>query len=318
MKLLRSCHHHLGAAILAVALLSGACSKPGGLVKWGYDHPKAGLRILYKDASKEQFIDDAWRVDNFYRGTSGGWSRKQGTDYYGIRLVEDERRGHVRQEHAHFFELKLNHAETNGVIWVQTFKLPTKHKATKLEVLLNNYVNSLSGSGLYLEGNIYGLQQIKVKKYSARVRHKRWIRLHHYNALRARIDIVNLDRFKVSSKDATTSVDVVLLRYWWTSTKEVQDPRNPVVWVKTRLHNPVMLVVGYKNAAAYFEKQRPDFQTFLQQIRFRNHPQPSIAPPTVVSPTVRQPAVRPPAVKPRVTVPRPHPPRKKKVQPLPD
>lgn len=323
MKHLRACHLFVGAVVLTAALGSGACSNPGGLVRWGYDHPKVGLKILYKDVSKEQFVDDAWRIDNFYRGTSGSWNRKHGTDYYGLRLVEDEHHGRVRQEKAHFFDLKLNHAETNGVIWVQTFKLPSKHKATKLEVLLTNYVNSLSGSGLYLEGNIYGLRQIKVKKYAARVRQKRWIRVHHYNALRAKIDIVDLDRAKVFSKDATKSVDVVLLRFWWTSTKDVQSRRNPVLWRLTRIHHPMMLVVGYKNAAAYFEKQRADFQAFLQQIRFQSHPPPSAAPASVLSPATRPPAVRSPAVRPptvrlRGTPPRPRPPRKKVLQPTPD
>jgi len=317
MQRKRACHHLLGAVALSAALLSGACANPHGLVKRGYEQPRFGLRIHYRDAAREQFIDQGWRIDNFYRGSSGAWTRKKGTDYYGFRLVEDERHGQQRKERAHFFELKLNHTETNGVIWVQTFKLPTKHKSTRLAVLLNNYVSSLSGSGLYFEGNIYGLQQIKVKKYAARIRQKRWIRVHQYNALRAKIDIVNLDRARLSSRDATTSIDVVLVRFWWTSIKDVQSPRNPVVWVKTKVYNPMMLVVGYKNRAAYFDKQRVDFDSFLRQIRFRDHPTPVLSRTEPVPPENQPPVVRSPTIRQRGTTPKLQPPKKKRAQPPP-
>jgi hypothetical protein len=239
-------------------------------VGWGYHKPKVGLRILYQDKARQEFVNADWKVDNFHRDGSGAWARKAGSDYYGFRLLEDERTGKVRKEKVHFFELKLAHRETNGVIWVQTFKLRPKHRDKKLDVLLRNYATSLSGSGLFVEGNVYGLLGIKVKKYAAMVREKKWIQVDGFHALQAKIDIINLDSARAGSKRPERSVDVVLLRFSRPENKYEPVPQRPGYWVKTRYHRPVILVVGYKNSAIYFEKHRPDLQAFLRQIRFKH------------------------------------------------
>lgn len=235
------------------------------LLSWGYDRPKYGYRIVYKNASKRQFINADWRLDNFYRDHDGKWTRKRGSDYYGIRLTEDDKHGGVKKEKVHFFELKLGHRRNNGVIWVQIFDLLPKHRDRQLDVLLANYVESLSGTGLFIQSNVYGLLHVKEKKHAALVRFKQWMRLHQYPALRARIDLVNLDRLKVDPKHRGQSVELVLLRFWRTAVKEDYTGKQSTVF------HPAIMVIGYKNSVAYFARHRSDLQTFLKQFAFMSN-----------------------------------------------
>ncbi len=319
MQLQRISNWIVGGLCLATVLVSGACvSSPGALGDGGYVRPKYGLRILYKDVENRRFINADWRVDNFYRNQSGEWNRKKGRDYYGIRLVEDDRRGGVKKEKIDFFELKLSHRTTGAVIWMQTFKLKPRHRDMKLDVLLNNYARSLSGSGLFVEGNIYGLLQLKIKKHAAVVRAKKWVRVNNSHALRARIEIVNLDRARVDPRHRGRTVEVVLLRFYWTTEDELQSRKNPNHWVKYRFYHPVVMVIGYKSSATYFEKHRSDFQAFLQQIRFRRHGRSALRP-SSPRPVLSRPLpirLLPPRTSPpRRKFPRPQPPRKNLRQP---
>jgi hypothetical protein len=251
------------AALGSCALL-GCSTVTGGIGKTGFEYKDYGYRVLYKNVANRYFINGGWLIDNFYASDDGGWRLKQGRSYYGYQLREKEKVGGVEKKKVYFFDLKLNHRRTNAVIWVQSFKMLQKHSEKELRVLLANYVESLTGSGLYAEGNVYGLLRIKQKKKAAVIKSTRRVQVQQRQALRARLRIHNLDRLKVDPKHSGKTVEILLLRIW-----VYKQVRVETTWEMRTVRYPAIMVIGYQSSTGNFERHLPDFETFLQQFRFK-------------------------------------------------
>ena len=249
------------AACLLVPFLVAACTpKPGLFRKDGFHSARYGFTVCFLYPKHKLFLNH-WFIDNFtYDATTGELAPKTGKLYMGVRLVDRDNDGNLEREKVYLFDLKLNHRKTNGVIWIQTFELQPGDEGKELRVLLGNYVSSLSGTGLYAEGNIYSILKYKQKKYAAVIKQSAMESLAGYSAQAALIQIYNIDQFKVDPKHRGSMLKVYLMKLKYYASG---DKKN----LKTAL-----MLVGYHNTADQFDRYLGDFALFLKNFRFANKP----------------------------------------------
>ena len=122
-------------AVAAGALLATGCgalygamatycpsSMAGKFDKKGYKSDICYLEVSFESQKKKRFIDKSWIVDNYdLNADSGKFKLKKGKAYCGERLIDRDGDGTIEKERGFFYELKLTHTRTEGVIWIQYF-----------------------------------------------------------------------------------------------------------------------------------------------------------------------------------------------------
>jgi hypothetical protein len=265
------------APIIILVLLSG-CSyatlnrpaiESGGVNPFDatrFCHEQCKYSIAFAHPPQPTFINPAWSLDNFaYDEATRQWVRKEGKEYYGYRIIDRNDDGTAEKERAFFFDLKLVHKQSAGVIWVQSFEILEKHAQKPLDLLLGNYADSLAGTGAYLEANVYAQIDVKERKYASIVRNTTAGKLGPYAALAAEIEVVDTDQQKVNPDHSGMMLKVVLAKVVCWKEKEQADSFKGEIVPITKL-----LLIGYHNSAAYFDQYLPDFESFLGTIDLWN------------------------------------------------
>jgi hypothetical protein len=247
-----------GALAISVFFLTSCTPLHGTLRDDGYVFKAYGYSVCYAKKKEKSFIHGGWQLDNFYfRKIADRWEPKSGRRYMGYRLVDLDNDGVLEKEKAFIFDLKLDHGKTQGVIWIQTFDLPKQYAKKELNVLLQSYVTSLTGTGLYAGGDIYSVVRVKQKKYAAVIKQRGSATLGDRAAVKAVIQILDLDQIKVDPQHAGSKLKVLLTKFRpWGS----------------RPHEWALMLVGYYNTADQFDRCLADFDRFLKMIRFTTKP----------------------------------------------
>jgi len=223
-----------------------------------------GYCISFAQKPDKVFINNDWLVDDWiYESGFGGYTKKKGKEYYGNILTDADDDGTMESTPGYFFDLKLINKKTNGVIWIQTFDMPAKHEQKQLDVLLDNYVDSLAGTGYYIEGNIYSLLHSKERKYATKIVQQQTTTLGNRNAIRARIEIADIDQQKFNPDTPVDLLEVVILKV-----PIEKMLYNPNVGLNTTKKGKAILLLGYLNSAPHFEEYLDDFDVFLKLIKF--------------------------------------------------
>ena len=244
----------LAASIVVATFSCVACApEHGTITRKGFVYKSRKYRVDFTVPSKRQFINANWTVDNYVydkTGPFGGtWSAKEGKRFLGHRMVDKDGDGTASREQAFLFDLRLVHRRTNGVIWMQTFELPSNQQDKKLEVFLRNYVDSLSGTGLYRQGSVYGVIRATLRRFAAKVDLKMRTTRGPSQVLHAIISLVDLARKKISPKYEADKIKLLLSKI-------------------RRLGRPnLLLLVGYHNQAADFVGSLQDFGIFVKRIQ---------------------------------------------------
>jgi len=247
----------------------------------GYYNRISNYVVRYSNETEHLFVNDNWVVDD-YEATCDTFSgegkcfyeRKKGKAYYGVTLVDRDEDGTPEIERDYFFDLKLRNKRHNGVIWVSSSELPRAHTETLLDVFLDNYVDSLSGTELQLAGDPFGYAQIKQRKFATRVGDRGPAKLGPHDAVIATVTIADLDQLKLDETHEYAKLRVLVARVPSKSrrrvTKVVETMQGPVersLVVDTS--GKSLLVVGYFNTPAYFAEDLPDFEAFRDLLLFK-------------------------------------------------
>ncbi len=262
------------ALIVTVVVLVGAacaCAPDIGTIQaGGYRWDAYGLSIRFRDSRHQRFINGEWVLMNwsrrmmaeYYQVASAQehrhetkpsamyeWIPKDGERYYGYCRVDRDGDGTTERESCFLYCLLLKHRRTDGVIWAQVFDVPKGFEHKRLDVVLDNYVNSISGTGLYRQGSIMNIESVKARAFGARVVKK--LELDGGEKLQALIDVVDLDRKKADPSYPGEKIMVELSRMW------------------RRNGRAALLLLGYHNSSRYFEQHLADFKAFTQQVSIK-------------------------------------------------
>lgn len=235
-------------ALLACFLGGGCTVSQGTLSQQGYYYEELRYWVRFHVPATMTFVNDEWQVDNWIRVpyTRTDWQRKSGSAYLGYRMVESPEGEEPTEERVFLYDLKLTHKLTNGVIWSQSFALSQSQRHKQLDVLLNNYADSLSGTGLYGQGDIYSIKRAKLRKFAARLAWKRSLQRGPYLVLYGLIEVIDLERQRVDKAYEPERVLLAITRIALLGGKSA------------------LVLFGYHNTADHFEKYVGAFRAFLQ------------------------------------------------------
>jgi hypothetical protein len=155
------------------------------------------------------------------------------------------------------YDLLFKNRKTNAQIWVSTIPLSRETAEKELRVLLDNYIDAMSGSGAVVSNLGKGLN-VNEKRFSARLIDKTPVKLSGKDALAATIEVANIDQLKLSPDARREKARIVLVRPDFRVLRErsMQDP------VPFR----VLMIVGYSNGPEDFDAQYAEFKRFLGKI----------------------------------------------------
>lgn len=257
------------AAAIAVLALAGCgsaatrcpTSLAGKFDDGGFESKVCYLKVNFESQKHKRLINKSWTVDNYdYYAESGKFKLKKGPAFCGDRVIDRDGDGKLEKERGLFFELKLSHTKTEGVMWLQYFELTKKNKKKKLEVFLKNYAKSLSGTGLVIEGNVHGILTVKEDKYAAKIIESEAAELGTQTAIVGTVEIMDLDMKEIDADYKGDLVRVMLTKH--TCWKRQFIPEKGEVWKSYKC----LLVAGYRNSPEDFEESLEDFETFVGNI----------------------------------------------------
>ncbi len=240
-------------------------------VESGLVHDNNAYEIKFSKASKLQFINSDWIIDNWYleKGEAKTPQRRIGPKHKGVVYMDLSGNGVLSEEKTYFYDLELKNRKTSGSIWVNSFGLPSRMNKTLLDVFLQNYAESISGSDFWLSRGVIGKRPAQeTKTYATQVVEKRNISFGPYKALIATISIANIDQLRMDPNHRHGTIRIMIMRIRGPYEHKTKSVVQGVTIHRKTKHENGFLVIGYFNSPAYYETNLQDYYRFLGQFRF--------------------------------------------------
>jgi hypothetical protein len=253
--------------IASLSLLVGCATGNGSFREDGFHHADYPYIIRYSSPATREFVSSEWRIDNYVLGDDGRpKSAKNVAPYYGTQSVDLDGDGKPEKDDVYFFDLKLDDKKTSATIWVQTIPLGPNEAERDLRVLMDEYVEGVSGTGFYAVGPIWpdDKREVRLKSYAAKVTESAPAKVSGLEAFQATIELANLDQMKLDPQSRSSIARVLLVR---TGYMKAWDMPSKVVKVHTCMR------IGYEARPQDFQAGIPDFEKFLELFDFRTQPQ---------------------------------------------
>jgi hypothetical protein len=256
------------SSVLSAALLAATIAGCGGASKSfqvdGYQHEQYPMRVAAQAQGADGLLGGQWQLDNYQRDKKGKLvDRKKGDKYEGL-LSFDLNDDGVADESAKYprFEILLTNRHTDGEIWLSTVPLNGKNAEKDLVVLLERYVEAISGTGSVVVISMADAQKTAVadKRYATRVTELRKVLLDGIDGLAATVEVANVDQLQLSRDSRWARAKLVFLRPGFRYVLGTNS-------VGAATHSwPVLVVAGYSNSTGAFDSGLPDFERFLAGI----------------------------------------------------
>ena len=135
----------------------------------------------------------------------------------------------------------------------------------KLEVILNNYVDSLAGTTIDVFSSTFGHRLRNERRFASKLMSTEKCRVGDHEALIATISISDVDQLQLDLDHVFGTIRLALVRFTGKMTN--------LEWINRRhagvkKSGEVLLIAGYFNSAKYFEKHLDDFEGLLARIEF--------------------------------------------------
>lgn len=269
----------LSVAILCSTFAGLGCATNSG-ANWnkrGYSQGLFGYEVAYHDVKDRTLIGPDWQLDNFRRYTGGHWEEKKGYDYTATRAQDINQNGTIEfaeRRKEPIFDLRFTNRKDNGVIWAKAHPFLPSEADQELEVILDNYVDSLEGDGIYAQGNLFSVERERVRSFTTFVVSKQVTRIGQSDALSATVEIAEVEKLKSNPKHRSGMVQVVMVKMHCLTPANCRSMAPSWPWTTCRgrrYRAPVgLLVVGYYNTPSHFDKGLPELKKLLERISFPN------------------------------------------------
>jgi hypothetical protein len=260
------------APIAVAASLAGCMPAASAVGPSGYEQPDYHYHLAYRDLASQSFLGPEWDIDNFYKDpSSGAWSPKESPEYTADRLLDVHGDGDRHVFHEYVYDLKFVNQRDNGVIWLKAHPLEPETAKRDLDVVLENYAFGLSGTSLYAQSNLFNLETTTSHQFTTFVVSKEPLRLGQVPAVAGTIDLAETDKLRIDPNARSGRVRVIFAKFQiYKSTEGVEALPWPVdnLQGNTYYRIPILLVIGYYNNLAQFDRHLDDFARLLTQISF--------------------------------------------------
>ena len=177
-------------AAVAAGLVGCATTGGGAWDASGYTQQVYGWNAAYP-AGQQALLGPEWQLDNWKKGDRRNASQEKTGGRYSAMSAEDEdgdgrRLCASEQKEVVLYDSKFLNARDNGVIWIQTRPVsPRRTSGAILDVLVENYADSLVGSGLYEQGTLFGTAKAMARSFTTFVKDKTATKLGPHRAVAA-------------------------------------------------------------------------------------------------------------------------------------
>jgi hypothetical protein len=280
---------------LSVAVLGGVCgcaTEYGAWDKAGYTHTLYGYGVPYRDPDKQMLVGADWDLDNYTRDSSGFYAEKVGKEYRASRSEDIDGDGTIspgEKIDEAIFDLKWVSKTTNGVIWTKAHPILKRNAGQPLELILDNYADSMSGAGLYAQGNLFGIEQVMVRNFMSFLTSRSIGQVGSAPSLFGAIEIGETERLRQDPQHRSGKLKLGFVKFHYFVPLEAQTggssgaPQTEHVASKPTSKDPWpqvshkgrpceertgLLIAGYYNAPKYFDAGLPDFDALAARITF--------------------------------------------------
>lgn len=249
-------------SILLAAGLAGfsvfACRPPvsGTFSPAGYEHTDYHYRV--KADGEGKLLPTAWKLDNYYSSKKSGLEPKDASGYVTTYNLDTDGDGKYESSEKEFvYDLRYEHLEHDGVIFLRTFPISGDLEKKKLDVLMDRYIEQIAGAGYEVVSPEASTELLVEKRYAAAVVERTTGKLAGLDAAVVTLDIANLDQIKVDPNARKQRVQLVLLH----TNFSYETKRG-----RFSSKFPVLMLAGYANQPKDFSEGLVDFQGLLSRI----------------------------------------------------
>jgi hypothetical protein len=290
--------------LLAGIVAAGAagCASSGSAWKaTGYRQDAFGYEVSFRDAKTRSFAGPDWQLDNHhYDQVAHAWEEKTGNEYLAVRLLDwnhDGSYSNAEKNKVPLFDLKIVSKKNNGMMWIKAHPLLPENAEQELEVMFDNYVDALSGHGLYTQGNLFVIPKAKARSFTTFPASKEITKVGASGALTGTFEIAETDRIAQDPKFRSGVVKLVMVKvrcFTFANCKaetEAGSDRQKSEAIGAGASSPSpdadlarwplvdcrgkpcrartgLLVIGYYNTPAHFAASLPDLDDVLKRISF--------------------------------------------------
>ena len=139
--------------VTSLACLSAGCGAgvQDLFTPTGFYHRDYPYRVEYTEGTERQLLPTEWRLDNFQTRDGELHDYKDADEYVYIAEFDTDDDGEMDEDiELYQYDLLFEHRRHNGRIWLRTFPVSNHLEEKSLEVVAENYVERVSGSGIAL------------------------------------------------------------------------------------------------------------------------------------------------------------------------
>jgi hypothetical protein len=262
---------HLAGLSIVGFLLWHCGPKVGVIGPAGFENAVYEYRVSYRDPAQKMFLGPDWQLDNYYFNTAtNSYKAKTGPDYVAEREFDLDGDGTIslsEKSSEPIYDLRFVNTKDDGVIWIKAHPVAIVDRQRDLEVVLNNYADGLSGTGLYAQGNLFSVEHAKSRAFTTFVTMKEPITLGGLPGLAGEIEIAEVEKLRLDPKYRSEKVKVAFVRFvfhesmYHTETWPVVQYKGAQVYER-----PALLIAGYFNRIANFDSHVKEFDETLKQL----------------------------------------------------
>jgi hypothetical protein len=253
------------SGLLSLSFAGGlaACgpSATGAFDDRGYQHTTYHYRVDATHAAdpqvaNENLLGNDWKLDNYYYDSTNSLAQKA-TEPYRIKYeldINDDGKTDFSQEDF-FYDLRFKHLKRDALIWLRTVPISTDLKEKELRVLVQRYVDEVSGAGYEAVKLGPTTTLVREKRFGATVIDRGPFQLAGQDAYETTFDVANVDEVAVNPNARRVRVRVVLVR------TPFEYSARPLRGKARKF--PVLMVAGYANLAEDFATDEQAFQQLL-------------------------------------------------------
>jgi hypothetical protein len=229
-----------------------------------YNYRVGGIFAADPNVAPQNLLGNDWKLDNFkVDPESDSIVQKDSKPYlteYEFDVNDDNVTDGKKQDF--LFDLRFNHLERDAIVWLRTFPISSDEGRKQLRVLMDRYVNRVSGPEVESVRVNRDHVTIRVSRYSARVLDRGRFKVAGRDAYVATFDIANVDELTLNPKARQRRVRLVIVRagfsYPYLPPSTVGGPE---------VSYPVLMVAGYSSSPEDFATDEKDFMKLLETIR---------------------------------------------------
>jgi hypothetical protein len=208
------------AVCLALIYTAAGCvataSSGGAFKDSGYQQAVYGYAVAYRDPANKTLVGSEWQIDNYrYDSAFKAYTEKVGDEYVAVRAEDINGDGTVADSERKLetiFDLRFINKANGGVIWVKAHPFLPEQAERSLEVLLDGYADSLSGTGRYAQGSFFSLEHSKERNYTTFLTDRNLVQLGGKPALSGSIELAEVDRLRNDPNHRSGMLRLVMVK----------------------------------------------------------------------------------------------------------